>query len=662
MHWKSLWFAALLASLPAGSPLAAQSQSAAADQTDARGDDLYSMDLKSLLDLKVITASKFSEKLSDAPGIISVVTKEEIRRFGAITVREVLERVPGLSGTTAYFTDRSMVAARGDQTRIDGGHILILINGRPTREILEGGIISDVLESFPVDILERIEVIKGPGSVLYGSNAFSAVINLITQKAEGSGLTIKGAPGRAGTLATSVQTMFQQGDFSLVGAGQLHQEPDWNSPYGFRDPLTGVVSWQNVIQRDGGPGAYLGVNYRGLSFMSSFMQWQSSSYARGLWGLPRWRRGFADLGYGLRASDRWDMNFNVTYTRTTFATVDYPNIRRDAYEAVLEWTNYLRPTDQDQVTFGTLYNHIEGNERYFGISPAITISQGGRHSGALYAQLDHHLRDDLKLIGGFQVNKIGNLALDVVPRAGLLWNPSAHTNVKAIYSQAFRAPSINETRLDHPGLEGNPNLKPEKVGTFDLGLTYQTDRLEMGANYFHSHLTDRIMEYTSPLRWKYMNLGDATFQGVELEGKWYLRKHFLLLGSFLYQTSQDANGNSNVSPIPNFGAKAGISYQAENGLTTSLFDSYQGNVDPRYAGVLNPRAGSYHLLHSHIRFDLSRHLGFDPRKGLALFAHVENLADRQVWLPDWGGNSGDTIPMYRGRTIYFGIEVSLKKE
>ena len=80
------------------------------------GSDLASLDLESLLDTQVITASKFSENLADAPGIISVITQDELRRFGGITLQEVLQRVPGLSLTSAYFTDRSLVAARGDQT------------------------------------------------------------------------------------------------------------------------------------------------------------------------------------------------------------------------------------------------------------------------------------------------------------------------------------------------------------------------------------------------------------------------------------------------------------------------------------------------------------------------------------------------------------------
>src|SRR4029077_11855058 len=146
--------------------------------------------------------------------------------------KEVLERVPGLTGTSAYFTDRSMVAAHGDQTKSDGEHILILINGHPTREIMEGGVISDLLESFPVNVLERIEVIKGPGSVLYGSNAFSAVVNLITKKADDNELIFTGLGSASGGLATSAQAMVKRGDLRIVAATQFHQD-DWSAKYRF---------------------------------------------------------------------------------------------------------------------------------------------------------------------------------------------------------------------------------------------------------------------------------------------------------------------------------------------------------------------------------------------------------------------------------------------
>jgi outer membrane receptor for ferrienterochelin and colicins len=165
------FFAATLVSLILPAAVLGQKVSGMNDQ-NGNSTDLASLDIEQLMNVQITTASRFADKISNAPSIVSVVTSDELRRFAGMTLGEILQRVPGLTGTSQYFTDRSMVAALGDQTKTAGGHILFLINGRPTREVQEGGIISDLLESFPVGILERIEVIKGPGSVLYGSTPF----------------------------------------------------------------------------------------------------------------------------------------------------------------------------------------------------------------------------------------------------------------------------------------------------------------------------------------------------------------------------------------------------------------------------------------------------------------------------------------------------------
>ena len=647
-------------------PLAGQVSSQAAPS--GGGKDLGALDLESLLSTKVITASKFSENLADAPGVISVISQDELRRFGGTTLQEVLERVPGLSITSAYFTDRSLVAARGDQTKINGGHILFLINGRPTREVLEGGLITDLLEAFPVNALEKIEIVKGPGSVLYGSNAFSAVVNLITKKAEGNGLTVSGFGGSQGVAGNSGQVMIKHGDFSLFGAGQFHQMPAWNTNYVLPtsligDPVAPVVPLvQNLRLDDRGDGAYLGATYKNLTFMSSFTESHAPSFVRGSIASNKWRRGFADLGYAVKATNAWDMSFNATYSRNTFDNFGYPNIGRDSQELVLEWTNSVTFSNWDRLTFGALLNHMEGQETYFGINPPIQISDGLRPGGAAYAQWDHQLTDTVKLVGGFQVNKIDEIHLNVVPRVGAVWNPTSHVGVKALYGGAFRAPSINETMLNHPGLAGNPNLKPEKVGTLDLSVSYQANRFQGALTYFRSRQTDSIVVDSTPVRWKYENLGEATFQGFELEGNYYLRKSFFLTGSASYQANHDGNGISNITPVPNVGVKGGLSYRAENGLTVSMFDNYQGVLQGFTDPTVNPGPTAYHMLSSNIRYDLSRYLGSRDRGGVALFAHAENLVNYQVWLPDWGNNSGDTMPINRGRTVYFGVEFSLGRE
>ena len=649
--------------LALAAPAAAQGASSTCGGTDRiRTQDLLTLDLEALLDMKVITASKVSETLLNAPGVMSVVSRDELRRFGGITLREVLTRVPGLMPATAYFTERSLVAARGDQTKINGGHVLMLVNGRPTREVLEGGLLSDLLESFPVSALERIEVIKGPGSVLYGSNAFSAVVNLITLAPDHNAFAVSALPGAGGAMVTSGQGSFSCGRLKVMGAAQMHRKPEWRTTYRFTDPVPGdplavpVPAVQEIAVRDRSTGGYVGIDYRSVRFMSSFTEWKTAAFVRGTVGENRWRRGFADIGYALKPSEAWDSSVNVSYTRNTFAIEQFPQISRDSDELVLELTNTVRPTSRSQITAGALVNRVAGEEVYHGLGVPLTISEGRRAGAAAYVQLDYRVADGVKLIGGVQANKIQRLALDIVPRAGVIWNPAPRVAVKALYGEAFRAPSINETQLNHPGLAGSPGLRPERVATVDAGVGYAGERLQAGINYFHSRQTDSIAIDTRPLRWQYQNLGEATFQGVELEGKYYVTRQVLLLGSVLYQTNEDGAGTPDVTPVPNTGAKAGISYQSDRGVTASVFDVYQTGLDG-YAATLNPGPGAYHLVDAELRFDLLRYFRPDGARGLALVMHGENLADEQVWLPDWGGNTGDTIPALRGRSIYFGLEI-----
>jgi outer membrane receptor for ferrienterochelin and colicin len=618
------------------------------------------MDLDALLNTKVTTASKFAEKLSEAPSDMSVVSKDELRRFGGMTLLEILERVAGLTGSSAFFADRSMVAARGDQTRTDSGHILILMNGRPVREVLEGGVSSDILESFPVGLLERIEVIKGPGSVLYGSDAYSGVINLITQTAEGSGVHASGSGGGAGEAAGSEEAGFERGGLHIVEGGQYHRMPPWNTVFqSFHSP-TNLAYSQNATLRDDGEGAYVGVDYKGLRFMSSYTAVEEASFVRGIVGDVRTKRGFGDLGYRLQAASKWEMSFNFTYTRDVLDAPEYPEAHRDANEADLEWTNFVTFSENDRLTFGAVLNHIQGTEMYYGEQPALMVEDGKRWGSGFYVQHEHRLTDDLKLVGGLQANKIGALALSVVPRAGVLWNPAQHFTLKALYGGAFRAPSLDETGLNHPGLKGDPNLVPETVGTLDLIASYQSNRVLGSVDYFHSKENHLIFEDGSTLPAHYYNLdAPATFQGIDSEGKYYLRQDWFLMGSVLYQLNHDS-AVANLSAIPSLGAKAGVSYSANDGADVSLFDAYQGHIDG-YAASINPRPVASHSVSVQARYDLTKRWLKSSAQGMALFVHGDDLTNSQIWLPALGTNSPNTIPVVRGRTIYFGIEVWQKR-
>jgi outer membrane receptor protein involved in Fe transport len=618
------------------------------------------MDLQRLMDLKVTTASLFSDKLSKAPAIMSVVTSDELSRFGGLTLGEILQTVPGLTGSTQYFSDRSLVAARGDQTKTDGGHTLFLINGRPSREVMEGGIIADLLESFPVEILERIEVIKGPGSVLYGSNAFSAVVNLITKTASKNQAIFKGTGGARLANDSTGNLFYRRAGMSAVGAIQLHALPDW--------PLTYLVppSQQNlsfapavppvesVDLKNRGLGAYLGANYKGLRFMSSFTEWQATGFIEGTVSGTRMTRDFGNLGYDHNFSSHWLSSFDLTFTRTTFKEPPFPYVTRDANESVAEWTNLFTLGSKDRLSAGALWNRIEGQEWFTATSPATVDAQGRRFGGAFYAQLDHQLASDVKLIAGFQSNKIGSIPLHTDPRGGIIWTPKPTMSFKALYGGAFRAPSLDENLLNNPGLGGNPNLKPETVGTLDLGFTLEGKRFQFGIDYFHSNFSDNIVNLPGPTRAVYFNQGKLTFNGVEAECKFYPRKNFFVQASTLYQTNVDGTGTRNVSPVPNVGFKAGAGYNLGTRMTASLFDVSDGPFNG-YTAV-NPLANWRNVLNGNFRYGFPGHRSFADR--FALVAHANNLANQAIWLPS-GFSSVDTVPVQQGRTVFAGLEFTI---
>lgn len=632
--------------------------------------DLADMSLEELLDTEVSTASKTEEKISDAPGVITVVTKDELRRFGGRTLKDILMRVPSLIASTTSFADRTTIAARGDQIRIDSGHVLVLINGRPTRESLQGGISSDVFEAFPVNIIERIEVIRGPGSVLYGTNAFSAVINVITEAAEpGDRATVTALGGLPGSYGEAVKSTARVGDLGIVTAASFLKRADWKTQYRYSPPDSVDVTVQDVSIPNLRQGAYLGLDYKGVELMSTFNQWDHAYFFDGVVGQNRWRRAFGDLGYRFRVTDEleWDTELHATYTLATMDASDFPGIHRQSHDMLGEWANFLRLHESLRLVAGGVYNHIQGTDVYHAAGRDLTVSDASRGSGAFYVQLDHQTLESLKLIAGLQANAIENIDPDVVPRGGIIWRPIKQINVKGLYGQAFRAPSINEIGLRHPELWGQAELRPEKVQAIDAGVSYLGEQLNAGVNYFYTLQRDIIMVDTSPSTRisapaYYNNLGEVQIRGVELELKCYLVSDVYLGGSGLYFFSKDGDGNEDVTPIPNLGAKAGVSYMSDNGLTTSVFYIYQGELDAKYSSRLNPDSEAYHLVNAHLSFDVAKVLEQRFFEGLSLFVEGDNLLDQEIFLPDWGGVTAETIPVNPGRTVYFGISASVPDE
>jgi outer membrane receptor for ferrienterochelin and colicin len=625
------------------------------------------LSLEELLDVDVTTASKFAEKESDAPGIISVLSADDLKRFGGTTLLDILNRVPGLNASSGYLTDRSTIASRGDQVRFNSGHVLLLINGRPVRETMEGGLSSDMFERFPVDAIDRIEVIKGPGSVLYGSDAFSAVINVITKKATATGIGAAGLVGTDGKTAgydPSGTATLNAGDLNILVSGRYLQQPTWQYNYLFRNTPTSAIESLPIHGPDKGSGAYLDANYKELRLMAAFANWNYWYELKGNVSNGTWTKGFANLGYSHKFASRWksDINFGFTNSLLDFSN-NRPFVKRNSSEFVAEWTNFVDIADNAKIVIGGLFNSRSGKET--STSPALATTADARQLGfQSYAQMDYRPWRPLKLIGGVQVNKVGSLDVDAVPRVGLIVSPVTWLNMKGLFSTAYRAPAIDELFLQDPNLHGNPNLKPEKVSTVDAGVSYQGERLALGVSYFYSKQIDIIRPAVAPgatgtnALQIYSNTSGVEIQGGEVEAKAYVIRSVYLTASGLYQRSVNDAGTVGVTPIPSLSAKAGVSYMSD-GLNLSVFDIFEGAYASGFEHTLNPAPGVHNDLNVHGTFDINRFFRLRFQPDVTLLLQINNLLDDKYYIPEWGGTVHDAVPGTLGRVVYGGAALAI---
>jgi outer membrane receptor protein involved in Fe transport len=674
-----------------------------ADDEDSVIDQLSLYDI---LNVKVTVASKTAENISDAPGVISVITQDELNRFGGTTLSDILNRVPSFLKTTAYFVDRSVISTRGDHIKQFSGHTLLLLNGRPVREIMDGGIKSEMYESFPVNVIDRIEVIRGPGSVLYGSQAFSAVINVITKKTEDNTISLSGALGEGLKNNIMADLQYKSGDLNIVLAGRYADKGGWKTGYNARADIPevtlGVVHHMDVTIPDYGPGAYAEVDYKDFKLMGSYNEWNNHNFIPDVEFLNTlgilkehtvakvgWKKLFSDLGYKHAFTDWYNTSANVTYTYSNLEARGFPFILRESYEALAEITNFFTPVTNLNIVVGGVYSFQSGIEQNAN-NDTTDWNRGIYNKGHYgnnfsgYIQSDYHW-NWCKVIGGLQINKvfyedssgkIDDFKADFNPRIGAIFYPLDNINIKALYSTAYRAPSMNELYLNYTTMAGKMvprmedsafaaweheyNLKPEKVYTYDLGASYQDNKVEFGINGFYSHMKNLITEIVvSPNFDIYDNTGEIVAFGLECEGEYYISKSLFIEGSFLYQQSRNISTNEeNITPLPNFSAKGGLSYKSESGLTISVFNTFQQSVDPKYYDALNPSTGYFNMMNMHCSYDLNTILKFHTVNELSLVLNIDNVLDEEIWLPAWGLQTGEMIPFNQGRTIYGGIKVS----
>ncbi|WLT31031.1 TonB-dependent siderophore receptor [Geothrix sp. PMB-07] len=637
--------------LALGLPLGAQSP------TDQQKID---QELLDLLNTPVSVASKKAESVAQAPGIVTVISRAELEGFAAKSLGEVMSRVVGTAFLSPDVFSNQSVVVRGQENTPYNNHILVLLNGRPLRDPISGGLNGAIWNAVPLAALDHLEIIRGPGSVLYGSCAYSAVVNLVTRNTKESGLggsvTLSG--GAYGGLGQQDHVTFRDGGFQGMVSASTYRDkgPEYaftdydghHNEHPFDRRTTGVLT--NLSYQGFTLNAYQG-SFQTYALNGGSEDWDPANYQRQVLSQM-------DLGYSKELNSLVTLGANVTYNKMNWSTEPVTNpVETSANALLYEGTLQVRPFEGFNIVFGA------GGEKASWNGTGLLVL-GDQTSSFLYTQLDYRIKA-VKLIGGVQYNKLENIHGKASPRLGVVVDFTPEFGGKALYSTAFRKGYPLETGFNHPLFRGNLELKPELISTTEVQVFYQGKTAGLTLTYYSSKTDDTIIRKVlpfatpppglPPIYLKYFNGDSWKYSGFELEGKLSLSRGFMVTGSASYQTNENPAGLKDAALHPNTMVKLGAIYQSED-WSLGIFDNYSGA--PKPTTLVNP--GSLNVNHAAEAFQwITARLSWTPwtigKNAIKLTLDADNLLGSAIYYPDYPNKTVNTlIPLSAGRSFTLG--------
>jgi outer membrane receptor for ferrienterochelin and colicins len=541
---------------------------ARADNT-ASPADIIDLDITNLMTIPVVFgASKYEQKTTEAPSSTTVITSDEIKRYGYRTLGDVLESVQGFY--VSYDRNYQFLGARGVNLGDFNSRILLLVNGHRVNNDLNDGAFIDTAFILDVDLIDRVEIIRGPGSVLYGNNAFFGVINVITRQ----GKQINGYAETSASYGSfnaysgrvTVGHQFTNGLQFLLSGTFFNNDGQENLFY----PQFNTPAQNNGIAHnkdDDGYGSFFGsVNYKDFTVEGAFIDRQKGNpTAQFLTTLndPRLRtdddRSYAILKYAHKFDGDWDTSADVYYDRSDFS-INYPQAPRFFEERQSgEWFGgevqvNKRILDEHIITVGAEYrNDFKQHQRVF--EPATgdvpTDVQSSRRNYGVFAQGDFTIvTNHLHLSAGVRYDQYGHFDPSFSPRAALIYNPVEQTTLKFIYGTAFRDPNFLE--LGDPRFQ---DIKPEKITSYEAVYEQEiTKHLRSSVSGYYNSL-DHLIDFQNG---SFTNFNADTL-GAELalEGKW--TNGIQARVSYTLQHTEDRSSNAGLPDSPMHMIKFNIS-------------------------------------------------------------------------------------------------------
>ena len=511
-------------------------------------DDLFALSVEDLLEVHVDIASKTSETLASAPSTITVFNRKKIALLGVNNAFELMNFVPGMQSSRGDWVG----AVPKDHARgvyLDSGNILVMINGERLNESSFGKA-SVYMPFIPVDIIEKVEFIRGPGSALYGSNAFLGVMNIVT-KSQDNEMSV--AIGNAGQLGAAFSLSHQVNEHThLFANGAYNSKSGARYPQGVKDPLQSIYLEAGLdINKLAVRGRYNQVeldDFLNLGGYSEDNQHRSEN-------------AFISLSYDWLTNDTSTLSTDIAYTdhKIQSAGMIAPadalplarydsfigpawhtsdlNINLDAshqfdngwlFNSGLEYSH----AEQKKADLRTNYfdsnsgERIEANQYYQG--GIVTIKdyapfqqlQSTFETRSIYGQLKVPYSEQFTLFLGARYDDVKDLDSNLSPRIAAIYKPvDAHT-LKLQYGESFRTPVTNELYSNDDVTVGNPNLKSEFVKTTEFVWRYEQRDWHVNSVFFYNQLHDFINIVPMSAdnsKFTFANQLDDTNRGIELD-------------------------------------------------------------------------------------------------------------------------------------------------
>lgn len=569
---------ALAAALLVGAPRAGASEQDSLDLT--------SLSLEELMEVEVVyAASRYEQHPHEAPASVTIVGAEEIRQMGYRTLADLLRAVRGFYTTQdrqyAYIGTRGFSRPGDYNTRI-----LLQINGHRVNEELYSEAFFGSELPFSLDLVERVEVIRGPSSSVYGTNAFFGVVNVITKDpAEVPGVRLAGRAGSFGAFGTDADAgfvtstglqMLAGGTFSDVDGQDLYYE-EFDAPE-TNDGLAAGADSERLA------GGYIQAS-RGATRLQAFYGSREKVIPTAPYGVrfddPRTNgtdgRGFVSLAHDRRTAGGLAFSGEVSYDWSAYDG-DYVY---DAEEegAVEFYKDYARATWWEaglsvSGTFAGRHRVVAGSQgRYdskltqklYGAGDLLLDDDRTSYDWAVYAQDEIRIAPRVLLNLGARYDRYETFGGTTNPRLALIASPFAETVCKLLYGSAFRAPNVFELYYTDTGgdvatQKTNSDLGPEKIRTYELVVEQGIGRRSnLFASLFHTEVTGIISIEVDPADslLVFRNRDEADSKGIELGAALAIPAGGRARLSWAFAESEDGETGERLTNSPRHVAKLG---------------------------------------------------------------------------------------------------------